>query len=92
MSAPHTHHNPNPMTVTKKRDSAGRELISDQELIHELEQFGALATELGNRIDEFMNRATIRATVLSSVVSAHRSARACVNHLRAAQVLADSDV
>lgn len=81
-----------PMTATKKRDGFGRITLTDQELVHELEQFGALADELGRRIDGFVNRTSVRATVLSSVVSAHRSAKACVNHLRAASLLADSDV
>lgn len=80
------------MTSTRRKDSSGRVTLSDQELAHELQQFSALAGELSSRIEEFMSQINVRATVLSSVVSAHRSSRACTNHLRAASLLADSDV
>jgi len=81
------------MTATRKhRDSLGRVVISAQELTHELEQFGALANELCNRLDGFIGETSIRATVLSSLISAQRSSKACSNHLRAATLLSDSDV
>lgn len=79
-------------TLMPKKDGQGRELISDQQLIHELEQFTQLAAELNRRLNSFTDQTSIRPTVLSSVVSAQRNCKAVVNHLRAAQVLADSDI
>lgn len=81
-----------PTLMTRKKDGAGRELIPDQQLIHELEQFAQLAAELNRRLSNFMDETSIRPTVLSSVTSAQRNAKAAVNHLRAAAVLADTDI
>jgi hypothetical protein len=76
----------------KKTDNQGRELITDQRLIHELGQLTHLAAELNRRLHSFTEETSIRPTVLSSVTSATRNAKAAVNHLRAAAVLVQADI
>jgi hypothetical protein len=81
------------LTMNPKRtDHQGRELIADQQLIHKVAQFTQLASELNRRLTTFTEQTSIRPTVLSSVVSAQRNCKAAMNHLRAAGVLADSDI
>jgi hypothetical protein len=77
--------------TTRKRNNSSRVTLADQDLMVELKQFTELANELVGRVDEFMGSTSVRCTVLSQVVSAHRSAKACSNHLRAASLLAASD-
>jgi len=79
-------------TMTKKTDNHGRDVIPDQQLIHELEQFSQLAAELNRRLSTFTDGTSIRPTVLSNITSAQRNAKAAVNHLRAAVILVDADI
>ena len=81
-----------PTLMKNKKDGQGRELISDQQLIHDLEQFTQLAAELNRRLNSFTEETSIKPTVLSSITSAQRNAKAAVNHLRAAAVLVDADI
>lgn len=75
-----------------RKDNAGRLMISDQQLVHELDQFVQLAAELHRRLTAFCDETSIRPTALSSVVSGQRNAKAAVNHLRAAAVLVEADI
>jgi hypothetical protein len=78
-----THTPSPPMALTmspRKTDNQGRELIADQQLIHELEQFTQLAAELNRRLHSFTEETSTR------------NAKAAVNHLRAAAVLVQADI
>lgn len=80
------------LMTRNKKDGAGRTVISDQELVHELDQLAQLAAELHRRLTAFCDETSIRPTVLSSVISSQRNAKAVVNHLRAAAVLVEADI